>query len=319
MKKLLFFFCMLWIEIGLFAQNKLTEYEYWFDNDYSAKITSQITPTTTYQWQTTIPCEQLSVGIHTFNTRFKDQTGKFTTTVSRWFQKLPETNPENKIVLCEYWTDNNYLQRVSLNIAPSSKYALKTAIDFDALPEGLHIFNTRFKDSMGKWSTTVSQYFQKLNPIVPNKLIAYEYWFNDSYDKKYSGTINGEQSFIILDEIDTQTAMSTSNAIHFRFKDNKGLWSSVLTSEFSPPSSIVGITVEGLRIYPNPVKDILYIESPSVIIIAINIVNSSGETVYRSADKTHERKIDLKNYSNGVYILSIETEKGIVSHKILVD
>ncbi|GHT54373.1 hypothetical protein FACS189446_3860 [Bacteroidia bacterium] len=232
--------------VSLFAQNKLTGYEYWFDNDYSVKVSAQITPATTYQWQTNIPCEQLSTGVHTFHSRFKDEAGQYTTTISQWFQKLPETDQENQIVLCEYWTDNDYPQRVVQNVTPSSQYTLATAIDFNALPEGLHTVNIRFKDSSGKWSTTVSQYFQKLAPVVPKNLVAYEYWFNDNYDKKYSGVTTGEQSFILLDELDASTATKATNYAHFRFKDDAGQWSAVLTSDFYRPVEPEFIHIVGL-------------------------------------------------------------------------
>ncbi|GHT51388.1 hypothetical protein FACS189440_20340 [Bacteroidia bacterium] len=221
--------------VSLFAQNKLTGYEYWFDNDYSAKTSAQITPATTYQWQTNIPCEQLSAGIHTFNSRFKDQSGQYTTTLSQWFQKLPEMSQGNQIVLYEYWTDNDYQQRVVQNVTPSNNYTLATSIDFNVLPEGIHVFNIRCKDSSGKWSTTVSQWFQKLAPVVPKNLVAYEYWVNDNYDKKYSGVITGEQSYLLLDELDASTATKATNYIHFRFKDDAEQWSAVLTSDFYRP------------------------------------------------------------------------------------
>ncbi|GHT64340.1 hypothetical protein AGMMS50239_21860 [Bacteroidia bacterium] len=312
MKKLLFLLCMLWVGVGLPAQNKLTGYEYWFDNDYSAKASAPIVPAATYRWQTMIPCEQLSAGIHTFNTRFKDQTGAYTPTISQYFQKLPEMPQGNKIVLSEYWIDDNYSQRVVQNIAPSANYATTATLDFNDLSAGLHVFNTRFRDSYGSWSTTVSQYFQKLpempqgnkivlseywiddnysqrvvrniapsanyattatldfndlsaglhvfntrfrdshgnwsttvsqyfqrfSPVIPKKLVAYEYWINDEYDKKFTAEINNEQTFVLLDSVNCSSVEKLINTVSYRFKDDAGQWSSVLTHEFYRPAGI---------------------------------------------------------------------------------
>ena len=83
--------------------------------------------------------------------------------------------------------------------------------------------------------------------------------------------------------------------------------------------SIVNITKETsnvndkIIIYPNPAKDIINIVS-SKKIKNILIYNSVGQTVYRG----NETRININNLEPGVYIVRIETCKGIETQKFTV-
>lgn len=76
-------------------------------------------------------------------------------------------------------------------------------------------------------------------------------------------------------------------------------------------------------VYPNPTKGVFTIDFKNQI-KAIKVVNLLGEVVYSeqidaaSADTT-SRKIDLSNFSNGVYIVNVSNDNGESSYKVVLD
>ncbi len=71
-------------------------------------------------------------------------------------------------------------------------------------------------------------------------------------------------------------------------------------------------TNEAFQIYPNPVKDILYIYSVDERAENIELINLQGVIVFRSlTNKSQFQKIDLSSLSKGVYLLKIINDKNI--------
>ena len=71
-------------------------------------------------------------------------------------------------------------------------------------------------------------------------------------------------------------------------------------------------TNKAFQIYPNPVKDMLYIYSGDERAEYIELINLQGVIVLRSlANKSQVQKIDLSSLSKGVYLLKIINDKNI--------
>lgn len=67
--------------------------------------------------------------------------------------------------------------------------------------------------------------------------------------------------------------------------------------------------IKAFQIYPNPVEDILYIDSGDERAESIELINLQGVIVLRSfTNKSQDRKIDLSSLSKGVYLLKIITD-----------
>ena len=234
--------CTFW---GLSAQqNNMAGYEYWIDSNYGNRQSQSISPTKTFKWQATISGENLSPGIHTFNARFRDQKGNWSPTIETYFYK-PDNPTSNTLTAYEYWVDN--APRITQSGSSTKQYVLLQTIALDTLTAGIHNINFRFKDSQGRWSSTVSSYFYKMSKPKDNNLITFEYWVNDLYGERQTGSINRLQSFVLLDSLDIRKATKATNYIRFRFKDSFGQWSSVFSQDFYRPvepdfTSIVGLS-----------------------------------------------------------------------------
>jgi len=72
-----------------------------------------------------------------------------------------------------------------------------------------------------------------------------------------------------------------------------------------------------VRIYPNPTTDIIILEiNTSDLLKSINIIDMSGKFI-TAYDKT-DRALDIKGLNAGKYFIRIETEKEILTKKIII-
>lgn len=76
-------------------------------------------------------------------------------------------------------------------------------------------------------------------------------------------------------------------------------------------------TYGSLVIYPNPVKDILYVQSKNEV-HGIRIYSSDGILVYEINEIGQEFSFDTKKWSPGLYFIHIQTIKGVSIAKVLV-
>lgn len=240
MKKIysiLILFCLL--SQFLFAQNKINQYEYWFDSNYANKITTSITPVVNFQLNTQISTASLAPGLHTIHFRFRDDSLKYSSVISQFFYKTANTgsSPSSTLSSYEYWFDNNYAGKVYVNFSgTNSTENLISNINTSSLTQGLHTFHIRFKDNNDKWSVVLSQFFYKQNNQgggPTSNLTAYEYWFDNDYNNATIVTFSGNnQQENLITNINTSVLNSGLHTFHIRFKDSTDKWSVVLSQFF---------------------------------------------------------------------------------------
>ncbi len=75
-----------------------------------------------------------------------------------------------------------------------------------------------------------------------------------------------------------------------------------------------------LSVYPNPANDYLNIESLNGSVNRIEIFNGNGALVYsKKTNGVSKQQIDISRFSSGIYLLLVETQKGISQQKIVVE
>lgn len=73
-----------------------------------------------------------------------------------------------------------------------------------------------------------------------------------------------------------------------------------------------------IKVYPNPANGYLIVESTHTEISKITIINQLGEIVYLNNNPALPQLINSADFSKGIYVLSIETKKGVMHKKIQV-
>jgi hypothetical protein len=242
MKNLITLFIVLWASSSLSAQN-IIAYEYWFDDDTATKTFANVTPSPYYEFNQNVDVSALNDGLHKFNIRFLDDSSRYTSVVSNFFQVLPTTTAildtaNRKIVETIFWIDDDYANRTVTANTATDFVDFISNVNVATLNDGLHKFNFRAKDNAGQYSSVVSSFFQKLpnNVVVIDtanrKIIAAEYWFNDDYGNKVSVTVPPTDFYDFMANLDVSTLNDGLHKIHIRTKDDAGQWSSVVSSFF---------------------------------------------------------------------------------------
>lgn len=73
----------------------------------------------------------------------------------------------------------------------------------------------------------------------------------------------------------------------------------------------------GISIYPNPTNGIVNFDFSNLNVNKISISDITGKVIIEKIVTNQEEKIDISNYSNGVYLIKFQTEKEVLSTKII--
>ncbi len=92
----------------------------------------------------------------------------------------------------------------------------------------------------------------------------------------------------------------------------------------SDPSNTVQFTIVGIgenlsdniKVYPNPASDFVNINSETVI-SNIKVFSNLGQLVLDVDVLENDYKVNMSGFENGVYLIKIETEKGITIKRII--
>jgi hypothetical protein len=231
MKHLITFTMLLFAVTAAWTQNKLTGYEYWFNNDFAGKTMVEITPAAGHSLNADFDVSAFPAGVNVFNIRYKDSRGAFSSILSKVFVKTePAPAAQNKLVAYEYWFNNDYSIRQTAGIAPGSTHHLTTGIDVSALPDGMNIINLRYMDEQGRYSSVFStMYVKQPAPLSDNKITTARYWINgDAGHAVYLNLVPGQQ-VNLAENLDLSRLPEGNHEINFQFKDRFGTWSAVLT------------------------------------------------------------------------------------------
>lgn len=133
-----------------------------------------------------------------------------------------------EIVGYEYWFDAN---RQDVVYVAGSLKDITLSIDISQQRQGMHYFNFRAKDSNGKWSAPLTQYFYRLkeDDRTNLNLSGCEYWFDDDFVNRT--TVANTDGVIALD-IDASKLRPGMHFLNFRAKNKGGHYSSLTTQYF---------------------------------------------------------------------------------------
>jgi len=222
------------------AQNTITLYEYWFDqNDVDRTSVAVPFPAQTIDLINQSPdVSALPVGPHRIHYRLRDANGNWSSVLSKHFVRMPGS--PYHIVGFEYWFDENDAdnQRTYLTVpSPANSVDVIENIDVATVPVGAHRIHYRLKDSHGFWSSVLRRDFRR-NHDGPHELVLLRYWSDPdatSPDDMTEVLISpGVQYLDLMDDILFCEWSATGNTnVYFQLKDNHTQWSSVVSKSIN--------------------------------------------------------------------------------------
>lgn len=215
---------------------EILSYQYWMDQDFENAVSVNTTPQAVVTIDELIDANDLNIGVHTFTIRFKDNNGLWSSPLSRFFVKVPEQiTADAEILEYQYWLDNDFENAVTVSTPVQQVVTIDELIDMNNLNIGVHTFTIRFKDNSDLWSSPLSQFFYKVpEAATENNVESYRYWFNDAFEAAVEVTLDEPlQQLDLIDNLDLTGLPQGDYTVHFQFKDERDLWSSVTTDSIT--------------------------------------------------------------------------------------
>ena len=280
------------------AGESIVEHQYWIDGKMESKFTQG-------QMISAIDVSTLSPGVHTFTVRVKDNTGRLSPHVTKYFIVPFEDADDKSIVEHQYWIDDNLEASVSQNDKPS-------IIDISTLKPGLHSLTVRVKDSTGKWSSQTARHFVlKEDGVVEDATITHGiYWFDDDLINATAVVLNSESGEV---DIDIKDIEGGTHTLWWRCFDSNGALSDARSvsflsqgyATFTVPSSGIGTFSSATNIMLPEGLNAYYCTDNEVVNegAAINLKKIDGKVINEGA-AMNLKKIDGKviNANTGVIL-----------------
>lgn len=198
-------------------------YEWWFDHDVSSAQKGSLSGKAL---DLEIDTSDLPEGIHYFNLRLSEGDSIYGSVYRRMFHSLGK---DNGAISYEYWFDYDYNSKVVGTIEMGSNHL---ELDISNLPPGAHYYNIRLGYGDGSRGSVYRKMVLNLAGSVD--AVAYEYWIDNNYETKTSGSIApGANSY----EIDLTGVSRGLHRFNYRLMTGEGIWGATFTSYFYSESN----------------------------------------------------------------------------------
>lgn len=104
---------------------------------------------------------------------------------------------------------------------------------------------------------------------------------------------------------------------HFYSTDMYQIFLDSIQISNTPEVNIAYLERSAIRTYPNPANENLFIAG-TFEDAQIQLLTTEGRQVFQSGNETKQAKIPVSRFENGVYILKINSQKGIVTKKVII-
>lgn len=260
-------------------------------------------------------------------------------TISKVYGELTPIFTDNGDALTNYestnWgttTSTYYSASSSITDSPSGNYdndsnksiELENAIDLSNAMEAQISFYAKWDIENGWDYVQLEISNDGGNTWVP-QCGKYTAGGNDNQGIAGQPMYDGTQSSWVHEEIGLSDYLGQQ--IKFRFnlvsdesETEDGFYFDDFEVKIIPTSTVSVISNEllNIAIYPNPTNDILTIRIPNLVQeTTIAVFSISGELLKQVVTTNQHSELDLSNFSNGVYFISLQTEKSNKSFKII--
>ena len=224
----------------------INAYQYWYDQNEAASLIQTVGTTNVFLLNDSLNIDALSEGIHTFSIRFRDNQGKWSSSIAQFFYKYNNPVSSSRLITAyKYWFDGNDTPGNLFSVTPTQRYVFFDSLNINDLSEGLHTFSVRFGDNAGGWSSTISQFFYKYTAPATggtNLITGYKYWYDNDYSGSPGISISPASSLWWYDSLNLSSLNDGLHTFSVRFKDNAGHWSSSISQFFYISSIETNIT-----------------------------------------------------------------------------
>ncbi len=329
---------LLWLLgiVSLKAQS-ISKAEYFFDTDpgVSKGTALTVTPSGAISATYAISTGSLSPGMHKLFVRFGFSTGEWGPAEGDIF--YIDAHPIDTgltIQSLEYFYDRDPApgKGTSVAVTPSGNISTNISLPTTVLSNGWHNAYVRSRYSNGEYGFfTGTSFVIKNDDLIFNGGIVKLEYYIDGKNGKPAGTgffgngynVNIPFSPVKVDSVTVSdsdvldSSLTGAHTITVQAKNSFGTWSKDSTVAFTIKSN-AGIEnqnhAEVISMYPNPVKDYLYLDGTMK---SIYLTDLNGKILISNTSYSAKQKIDMSSLNSGVYILRIFTGDAVECKKVI--
>ncbi|MEZ4850753.1 MAG: T9SS type A sorting domain-containing protein [Bacteroidia bacterium] len=149
-----------------------------------------------------------------------------------------------------------------------------------------------------------------------------------NYTNRRSGLwVIGKLTFVTIDNISGKNLVAEKLKLDIRSKGAMnaqedwisvyGLGDSIVVYQIESTGIKDNLIGENVVVYPNPVNDLLKIESDAIVTEWIEMTNLMGKVVLRQEIGRMSEEVNISGLSSGVYFLTGKTKEGYYTRKII--
>lgn len=301
--------------------------EYYIDADnlgVGNQIPLTVTQGLTINETFAIPTTGLADGLHVLHIRVKDANNVWSLYKRAYFYiRTPSTTTTGTpaiISAAEFFIDNDTTVggETPLTVTQGLTINEAFAIPTTGLANGLHVLHIRVKDANNVWSLYKRAYFYihaNNSALTPTPITAAEYFFGNTVgDDPGVGNATAltvTQGMTINEAFTIPVPASLTNGdyyLHIRVKDQNGTWSLYKRAIFTIDNtvSVEEFNSDVFTVYPNPSKDILFIDFQEVGEYSLSVFDITGKELYQQKELEQQNSVDLSNYASGIYFIKIK-------------
>ena len=193
-------------------ENTLSGYEYWIDRDINSKVSGTFNADGIVVAD--LDMSALPAGLHSLSFRALDDNGHVSSLLVRYFL-VPQaaSAQENGLVSFRYWIDKDIENAVEGTVDATG--VIDMNIELENLDAGLHNIGYQVKDQQGVYSPALFSYFLVPDDAegegVGDKIVAYEYWFNDNPRKRVevepTAVLTIDEAQLLVEGVEPETVL----------------------------------------------------------------------------------------------------------------
>lgn len=126
---------------------------------------------------------------------------------------------------------------------------------------------------------------------------------------------DGKVSFKAYENV-TGNELAVQEAVSYR-EDNVGTYTKPKLLNVADATGIDAVETDNFNIYPNPVRNTLYINGNVKDIKSVRIIALSGAIINADTQYNAEKGLNVSYLVDGNYILGIVTDKGVVYKRFI--
>lgn len=291
--------------------NKIEHLNILIRESYDYNVSGAFTRNSNIEWRTANDSSDLDVREEYLYDDY-DQLDDYTMIIP------PEINPDDAIYNIAYDYDSNgslAYERKDLSEAGESMSLLETNFQNTYQEQNLpwRIYATSRVNGQGDWQNSGRLQF-----------------FYDDLDRKTmlteSKTLDGgivyEKRTYTYDQfnhVTQEVRYISSDSINFQLADSTLYYHSsteVVEEEEEEKDPGTSEPIE-FNLYPNPTDGIMHVRSGVDVPVAISIIDASGKLVFARRFETGVADIDMSSYPDGFYIVTLTSQTGYLTGKVI--